>query len=120
MNMRITMALAAALMVLTAMPARADEDCDTAVDNVDDAVQVASKLLEAEMTEVTKMKPANDSERAEMKGKFCSATGEFLGISRAYRSVVADCTRGAKRRNSLAELDASIKSLQKSISDTCN
>ena len=53
------------------------------------------------------------------EGKFCSATGEFLGISRAYRSVVADCTRGAKRRNSLAELDASIKSLQKSISDTC-
>ena len=43
MNMRITMALAAALMVLTAMPARADEDCDTAVDNVDDAVQARAR-----------------------------------------------------------------------------
>jgi hypothetical protein len=113
------MVLAAALMVLTAMPARADDDCDTAVDNVDDAVQVASKILEAEMAEVTKTKPANDSERAEMRGKFCSATGEFLGISRAYRSVMADCTTGAKRRNSLAQLDESIRSLQKSIKDTC-
>lgn len=121
MNWRMMAAAFAAVAMLHAAPmARADDDCDDAVDSVDDAVQIASKILGAEMADVTRKKPENDSERAEIKGRFCSASGEFLGISRAYRSVVADCTRGAKRRNSLAQLDDSIKSLEKSIRETCD
>ena len=61
------------------------------------------------MAEIAKRKPADDKEKALVRNQFCIWSGEFLGISRAYRVVVSDCTRGSKRRNSLASLDQSIK-----------
>ncbi len=118
-TMRNLAAAAAVLLALSAHPARSDDDCDTAVDNVDDAVQIASKALQAEMEDIGRRKPESDAERAAVRKRFCIWSGEFLGMSRAYRVVVSDCTRGSTRRNSLASLDASIESLQKSIRSTC-
>jgi hypothetical protein len=118
---RIIAAVAAALIGLTlsAGPGRSDEDCDKVVENLEDAVQVATKVLELEMAEVTKKKPEDDKEKTVLRNKFCSATGEFLGASRVYRAVANECMRGAKRRDTVSSLDSSIKSLEKSIRDTC-
>lgn len=119
-TMKAMIAAVAVLALLSAPAAYADEeDCETAVDNVDDAVQIASKALQSEMEEIGKKKPENDAERSTTRKRFCIWTGEFVGISAAYRSVVAECTSGSKRRNSLASLDQSIATLRKSIRDTC-
>ncbi len=118
--LRAMIAAVAVLAVLSAPPARADEeDCETAVDNVDDAVQIASKALQNEMAEIGKKKPESDAERSAVRKRFCIWSGEFVGISSAYRSVIAECTSGSKRRNSIASLDKSIASLLKSIRETC-
>ena len=120
-TMRRTTVFAAALaaLVLSAAPGRGDEDCDKVVDNLEDAVQIASKVLEQELAEITKKKPEDDNEKAVVRNRFCSASGEFLGASRIYRAVAAECLRGNKRRATLASLDESIKSLQSSLKQTC-
>jgi hypothetical protein len=118
--LRAMIPAAAVLLVLSAPVVRADEeDCETAVDNVDDAVQVASKALQSEMAEIGKKKPENETERAAVRKRFCIWSGEFVGISSAYRVVIGECTTGSKRRDSLASLDKSIGSLLKSIKETC-
>jgi len=121
MTIRITAAAAAAAigLMLAVQPARSDEDCDTVVENLEDAVQVATKILEIELADVTKKKPEDDQEKASVKNRFCSASGEFLGTSRAYRAVASQCLRGNKRRATVASLDESIKSLENSIKQTC-
>lgn len=65
------------------------DDCDDLVTSVETAVEVASKVLELNMAEITKVKPPDDKEKATMVNRFCSASGEFLGVSRAYRVVVS-------------------------------
>ena len=119
MTKTIITAVAAALLAL-AMPAgaRAD-DCEDVMENIEDAVQVASKVLEAELAEVTKKKPEDDKEKQLVRNKFCAASGEFLGVSRAYRAVANECLRGSKRRETTTSLDESIKSLVASIRQTC-
>ena len=53
-------AAALAFLIAAAPTARAadDDDCDTAVENVDDAVQIASQALQSEMADIGKRKPA--------------------------------------------------------------
>ena len=106
-------AAAAVFLMLSGPAARSDDDCDTAIENVEDTVQIATKVLAATMVELTKTKPDGDKEKQAVKNRFCSASGEFLGVSRAYRSVASDCLRASKRRSTLAALDKSInRSLQ--------
>ena len=119
LTMKAMIAAAAVLLALSGPAARADEDCDTAVENVDDAVQVASKALQSEMAEIGKQKPENESERSAVRKRFCIWSGEVLGISTAYRAVISEGTTGSKRRTTSASLDQSIASLQKSIKETC-
>jgi len=122
MNSRLSTAAAAAMLalMLSASAARAADDCETVLENVEDAVQIATKVLEGNLAEVTKDKPTDDKEKTSVKNRFCAASGEFLGTSRAYRAVASECLRGAKLRNTVASLDESIKSLQGSIAKTCN
>jgi hypothetical protein len=111
---------ALALALLCAAPARAD-DCDDVMKRVEDTVQVANQVLQAEMAEIkAKGQPADDKAKATFKNTFCSASGEFVGISKAYRAVAAECLKGGKRRDTLASLDTSIKQLGDSIRQTCD
>jgi hypothetical protein len=120
MTTRATMtAVLAVVLMLAAQPARSDEECDTIVESMDGAVQVASKVTDMEMAEITKTKPETDAQKASIKHRFCSSSGEFLGVSRAYRAVAAECLQGSKRRATLSSLDASIKQLEDSIGKSC-
>jgi hypothetical protein len=111
-------AMALALM-LAAQPVRGAEECDSIIETMDEAVQVASKVTDLEMAEITKNKPETDAQKVSVKNRFCRASGEFLGTSRAYRAVAAECLQGNKRRSTLASLDASIKQVEDSIAQTC-
>lgn len=116
------------LLLLTAMggalalggaPARAD-DCDDVMKRVEDAVQVANQVLQADLAEIKgKGQPSDDKARATFKNTFCTTTGEFVGTSKAYRAVAAECLKGGKRRETVGSLDNSIKQLEGSISQTC-
>jgi hypothetical protein len=120
MRTRITTAAGAALaLMLAAGPVRGAEECDSIIETMDEAVQVVSKVTDLEMAEITKNKPETDAQKASVKNRFCMASGEFLGTSRAYRAVAAECLQGNKRRSTLASLDASIKQVEDSIAQTC-
>ncbi len=120
MKNSIAAAAAAAMfgLLVSGQQARSD-DCDDLVTSVETAVEVASKVLEQNMADITKVKPSDDKEKASVMNRFCSASGEFLGFSRAYRVVVSECLRGSKRRDTVASLTKSIRSLEDSIIDTC-
>ena len=97
-----TAAAAALVLMLTAPPVRAGEECDSIIERMDEAVRIASKVTDLEMAEITKTKPETDAQKASVKNRFCSvASGEFLGASRAYRAVAAECLQGTKRRATL-------------------
>lgn len=121
--MKICTSLTAAALfglLLGGAPARAD-DCKDVIEHVEDVVQVHSKIMQTKMAEVTKAANAASDDKAKEANKktFCSAGGEFLGISRAYRAVASECLRGAKRRDSVASLDKSIKQLEDSMAPNC-
>src|SRR5262245_53555920 len=120
MPMRPMMAVAGIGLLLAAVPARGDEECDAVIESLDDAVQIASKVADLEMAEITKTKPQTDAEKATVKSRYCRVSGEFLGASRAYRAVAAECLQGAKRRATLNSLDTSIKQVADSIAKACN
>ena len=119
MTSHLSLAAAVAIALTLAMPAARADDCETVLENVEDAVQIATKVLEGNLEYVIKQKPTDDKEKASVKSRFCAASGEFLGTSRAYRAIAAECLRGNKLRQTVASLDQSIKSLEKSIADTC-
>jgi len=114
-----TAAIAAALLL--AGPARADEDCDTVVKALEDVQLVATKTLDRTMDDIKKAtsEPADDKKKASVKNSFCSASGEYLGTTRAFRAVAAECLEGDKRRASLSSLDKSIKEMETAIANTC-
>jgi hypothetical protein len=124
--MKICKSLTAAALIglmLGGAPARAD-DCEDVIEHVEDVVQVQSKIMQNRMADVTKAantaNAAGDDKAKEANKKtFCSASGEFLGISRAYRAVASECLRGAKRRDTVASLDGSIKQLEDSMAPNC-
>ena len=114
-----TAAVAAIALVLAALPVRGGEECDSMIETMDEAVQVASKVTDLEMAEITKSKPETDAQKASVKNRFCRTSGEFLGTSRAYRAIAAECLQGNKRRSTLAALDEAIKKVEGSIAETC-
>jgi hypothetical protein len=119
MRIRVTTAVAALVLMLAAGQVRGAEECDSIVETMDEAVQVVSKVTDLEVAEITKNKPETDAQKASIKNRFCRASGEFLGTSRAYRAVAAECLQGNKRRSTLASLDEAIKKVEGSIAETC-
>jgi hypothetical protein len=120
--MRLMTAVAAtALFGLLAMaaPSRADDDCETVVNALNEAMAIGTKNLETTVDELKKTmsQSADDKAKAAVKNKFCSASGELLGTSRAIRAVVGEC--GAKQRAAIASLDKSINEMETAIDGTC-
>lgn len=127
--MRLTMAAAmltgmfatamlATTMLATTMPAAADEDCDTVVKAVTEALAIAGKNFETTMGELkeTMSKPADDKSKAAVKNKFCSAGGEMLGITQALRAVAGECS---KDRSALASLEKSVGETDTAVDGAC-
>jgi hypothetical protein len=46
-------------------------------------------------------------------------SGEYLGTTRAFRAVAAECLTGNKKSSTLASLDKSIKEMETAIEGTC-
>jgi hypothetical protein len=118
--MKLLTAVTAAALLLAA-PARADEDCDAVVKALEDAQLVATKALDQTMDDIKKAtsEPADDKKKASVKNMFCSASGEYLGGTRAFRAVAAECLEGDKKNASLSALDKSIKEMETAIGNTC-
>ena len=98
-----TMAAAATVLVgilAAGTPVRADEDCDNVVKALEDAQLVATKTVDQTMDDIKKAtgQPADDKKKASVKNTFCSVSGEYLGTTRAFRAVAAECLTGNKRR----------------------
>jgi hypothetical protein len=102
-------------------PSRADDDCDTVVEALEDAQLVATKTVDEAMDEIKKSttQPADDKKKASVKNTFCSVSGEYLGTTRAFRAVAAECLTGNKKASTLASLDKSIKEMETAIAGTC-
>ncbi len=118
MHALTTAAAATALIALLAAPAplAADEDCDSVVDALEEAISIATKNLEDTVADLQKImsEPGDDKRKASVKNVACSATGEFLGTARASRAVAAICSPGQ-----LAALDKSIKDMETKVGATC-
>ena len=121
MKALMTAVAASALMgfVAAPAPARADEDCNSAIKALEEAISIASKNFDETMGDLKKSmsEPADDKKKAAVKNMFCSASGEFLGTSRAARAVAAQC--GDTQRAALASFDKSIKEMETAIDNTC-
>jgi hypothetical protein len=119
--LRLMMASAMLTGILaTTMPAAADEeDCETVVTALNEAMSIGTKNLETTLDELKKTmgQSADDKTKAAVKNKFCSASGELLGTSRAVRAVAGEC--GPKQRAALASLDKSITEMETAVDGTC-
>jgi hypothetical protein len=104
------MALAGALAIGGGR-SQADEDCDTVIKSLNEALQIGLKNYQETVEELKKKSAA--------KNKFCSATGEYVGTSRAFRAVAAECLPADQRAGGLAELDKAIKVLEGVVESTC-
>lgn len=93
-------------LLATGAPLRADEDCDTVVKSLNEALQIALNYYKTTLDEL-KAKPA-------VKNAFCSASGEYIGTARVFRVVAAECRKG-----DLAELDKALKGLDDLVDNTC-
>jgi hypothetical protein len=119
----IRLMMAAAMLtgiLATTMPAAADEeDCETVVNALNEAMSIGNKNLDATLDELKKTlsQPTDDKAKAAVKNKFCSASGELLGSSRAIRAVAGEC--GPKQRAALASLDKAITEMETAIDGTC-
>jgi hypothetical protein len=123
MTMKVlTMAAAAAALlgVLAAPgPLVAEEDCDNVTKALEEGVAISLKDFETTMADLKKTmnEPADDKKKAAVKNTFCSASGEFLGFSRAARAVAQVCA--GNQRSALAAFDKSIKEMETAIDNTC-
>jgi len=121
MKFLIMAAAAAALLSVLAAPAPlfADEDCDNVTKALEEGVAISLKDFETTMADLQKTmrEPADDKKKAAVKNTFCSASGEFLGFSRAARAVASVCA--SKQRSALAAFDKSIKEMETAIDKTC-
>jgi hypothetical protein len=121
MKLLIMAAVAAALCGVLAAPALlfADEDCDNVTKALEEGVAISLKDFETTMADLQKTmgEPADDKKKAAVKNTFCSASGEFLGFSRAARAVASICA--SKQRSALAAFDKSIKEMETAVDKTC-
>ena len=120
----MTTALAAAAfagLFAAGTPAGAEEDCDTVVKSLEDGLLIATRNVDTTMDEIKKAttEVADDKKKASVKNTFCSVSGEYLGTSRAFRAIAAECLSGDKRNATLASLDKSIKEIESAIDATC-
>ena len=99
----------------------AAEECETVVADLTEAVSIAHKNFDTTMDELkqTMSQPADDKKKASVKNTFCSVSGEYLGTTRAFRAVAAECLTGNKKSTTLASLDKSIKEMETAIAGTC-
>jgi hypothetical protein len=113
-----TAAIACVLATLlgAGAPLRADEDCDSVVTALEEAISIATKNLEQTVSELQKMmsEPADDKKKAAVKNIACSATGELLGTARASHAIAAIC-----RPEQGAAIDKSIREMETKIDNTC-
>jgi len=114
-------AIAFGALLAEGTSARADEDCDTVVKSLEDGLLIATRNVDTTMDEIKKAttQVADDKRKASVKNTFCSVSGEYLGTSRAFRAVAAECLTGDKRSTTLASLDKSIKEIESVIDATC-
>jgi hypothetical protein len=122
MNAFVVVAATVLIGLLAAgTPSRADDDCDTVVEALEDAQLVATKTVDEAMDEIKKSttQPADDKKKAAVKNTFCSVSGEYLGTTRAFRAVASECLKGNKKASTLASLDKSIKEMETAIAGTC-
>jgi hypothetical protein len=98
-------------LVLAANPARGGDDCDDVVTDLKEAIEIAAKNYEHSMQEIK-----NAPSQAAARKHFCAATGEFLGISTAFRAVIREC---AAARSAIDSLTKSIDDIQGNIDKTC-
>jgi len=134
--MKASMMAAAATVLVGILaagtPVCADEDCDNVVKALEDAQLVATKTIDQTMDDIKKAtgqpaddkkkatgQPADDKKKASVKNTFCSVSGEYLGTTRAFRAVAAECLTGNKKSTTLASLDKSIKEMETAIEGTC-
>lgn len=108
-----TLRISAALIVLalSTHAARSGDDCDTVITDVKEQIEIAAKNYEHSIGEV---KAAANQTTA--KNHFCAVTGEFLGISTAFRALVSTCGGDGA---ATASLDKSIKEIQASLDSAC-
>jgi hypothetical protein len=97
---------------------QAGDDCDTVVKSLDDALSITVKNFDTTMDELKKImaQPADDKSKVTVKNKFCSASGEVLGTSRAARAIAGECSTAGP---AIASLDKSIKEMETAIDNTC-
>ena len=81
------------VLITAAAPLFADEDCDNVTKALEEGVAISLKDFETTMADLQKTmsQPADDKKRAAVKNTFCSASGEFLGFSRAARAQAPQC-----------------------------
>src|SRR5262249_18746077 len=114
------LALALVALLATGAPVRAEqEDCENVVNDLNEAISIAAKNFDTILDELKQMmsQSADDKTKAKVKNRFCSASGEMLGTSRAARAVAGEC--GPAQTDALATLDKSIKDVEAAIDTTC-
>jgi hypothetical protein len=107
-------------LLAVAAPLRAEEeDCKTVINDLNDTLGIAHKNFETMFEDLKKLmaQSADDKTKATVRNRFCSASGELLGTSRATRAVVGEC--GPDLAASLAGLDKSIKDMETAVEGTC-
>lgn len=118
MRMLPTAAAACALAGLlgAGAPLHADEDCDSVVTALEEAISIATKNLEQTVSELQKImsEPADDKKKGSVKNIACSATGELLGTARASHAIAAIC-----RPEQSARIEKSISEMEARIDRTC-
>jgi len=120
--MKLTMPMIAAVVLIgLAMPMSArgeDDDCATVINSLNEAVDIGNKNFETTLDELKKLSRAGDAKtKAAVKNKFCSTSGELLGVVRAVRAVAGAC--GPDQKAALASLDKSIEQTETAIDTTC-
>ena len=110
----LTTAVAMIALTLSADPARSGEDCDNVIRDTKEAIAIAVTNYQHSM-EAVKAAP----NQASAKNLFCAASGEFLGLSTAFRAIVPECFPDGSQRAALAELDKGIKEIQTLVDNTC-
>ena len=113
-------AIVVVVLLAIAAPSRADEeDCKTVINDLNDTIEIATKNFQTMLDDLKNMmsQSADDKTKATVKNRFCSASGELLGTSRATRAVAGEC--GPTQSASLASLDKSINDMESAIDGTC-
>jgi len=99
-------------------PARGDDDCASVADSLNETVAIGNKNFDTTLDELKRLSRAGDDKtKAAVKNKFCSTSGELLGVIKAVRAIAGEC--GPDQKSALASLDKSIQETESAIDNTC-